>query len=318
MKIGNLSIEQETPLYLAPMAGVSDVTFRHICRDYGADIACTEMVSAKAILYGNKNTEELLTSYDGESPLAVQLFGSDPDIMAEIAARIEERFDIIDVNMGCPVAKIVNNREGSALMNDIDLAEKILCAMAKKLSKPLTVKFRIGFNKEHINAVEFAKMAEGSGVSAIAVHARTRDMYYSGKADWDMLRKVKQSVNIPVFGNGDIFCGEDAKRMKDETGVDGLMIARGAQGHPWIFAEARAALSGATFPGVSPAELKKVIIRHAEGEVQDKGEYIGIREMRKHLAWYTKGFTGAAAIRNKAVAISTMEELVSLVNGLYE
>lgn len=314
MKIGNIELKHNVAL--GPMAGVTDLPFRILCEEMGAGLTCTEMVSAKAIYYGNKNTNELIRTVPEEHPLAVQLFGSDPDIMAEIAVRLEEGpYDIIDVNMGCPVPKVVNNHEGSALMRDPDLAFRILSAMAKKLHKPLTVKFRKGFNDDSINAPEFAKMAEQAGVAAVAVHGRTREEYYRGKADWEIIRKVKEAVSIPVFGNGDIFQPEDAKKMMDETGCDGVMIARGAKGNPWIFKRVVHYLEhGELLPEPTREEVLAMIRRQAKMMVDVKGEYIAIREMRKHVSWYTAGIPNSAQLRNDINMVETLEGLLELLD----
>ena len=262
MKIGN--VELKNAIALAPMAGVTDLPFRLLCKEQGCGLMYTEMVSAKALLYKNRNTKPLLETRPEEEPVAVQLFGSDPEIMSEMALQLEEGpYAIIDVNMGCPVPKIVNNGEGSALMKDPKLAEQILTAMVKKLHKPVTVKFRKGFNDSNINAVEFAKMAESCGVAAVAVHGRTREQYYSGKADWDIIRQVKEAVSIPVWGNGDVFTPEDAKRMKEETGCDGIMVARGAKGNPWLFKRILHYLeTGELLPPPTAEEVKRMIVRH--------------------------------------------------------
>ncbi|SFR63853.1 tRNA dihydrouridine synthase DusB [[Clostridium] aminophilum] len=314
MKIGNIELKHNVAL--GPMAGVTDLPFRILCEEMGAGLTCTEMVSAKAIYYGNKNTNELIRTVPEEHPLAVQLFGSDPDIMAEIAVRLEEGpYDIIDVNMGCPVPKVVNNHEGSALMRDPDLAFRILSAMAKKLHKPLTVKFRKGFNDDSINAPEFAKMAEQAGVAAVAVHGRTREEYYRGKADWEIIRKVKEAVSIPVFGNGDIFQPEDAKKMMDETGCDGVMIARGAKGNPWIFKRVVHYLEhGELLPEPTREEVLAMIRRQAKMMVDVKGEYIAIREMRKHVFWYTAGIPNSAQLRNDINMVETLDGLLELLD----
>lgn len=313
LKIG--TVELENPVALAPMAGVTDLPFRILCKEQGCGLMYTEMVSAKALLYKNKNTKPILETLPQERPIAVQLFGSDPDIMAEMALQLEEGpYDIIDVNMGCPVPKIVNNGEGSALMKNPKLAEQILSAMAKKLHKPLTVKFRKGFNDANVNAVEFAKMAESCGAAAIAVHGRTREQYYSGKADWDIIRQVKEAVSIPVFGNGDIFTPEDAKRMKEETGCDGLMVARGAKGNPWLFSRIAHYLNTGEILGPpSKEELKATILRHGQLQTEYKGENTAMREMRKHVAWYTAGYPHSASLRNDINLVATMEELEKLL-----
>lgn len=317
MKIGKIKLNIETPLYMAPMAGITDKTFRGICAELGADITCTEMVSAKALSYGNKNTKELLEKSEYESTVAVQIFGSDPEIMAIEAKKLEKEFDIIDINMGCPVQKIVCNGEGSSLMTKPELARDIVSEIVRAVNIPVTVKMRIGFDENHINAVSFAGMLEEAGASAIAVHGRTKTQMYSGKADWNMIKCVKSSVGIPVFGNGDVFSAEDALRMRDETGVDGIMVARGAQGNPWIFREMRAALDGRLVSRPSLEEKKQMVLRHADGLIEDKGEFTGVREMRKHLAWYTAGIKGSAAFRGATNYIESFEEMKKLVNEFF-
>lgn len=315
MKIGNIEIEN--CLALGPMAGVTDLPFRLLCKEMGCNMLYTEMVSAKAILYKNKNTKELLNIDKNEHPVGVQLFGSDPDIMAQIAAQIEEgECDFIDINMGCPVPKIVNNGEGSALLKQPQLVEEILTKMVKAVNKPITVKIRKGFENGTIYAVEIAKIAESCGVSAIAVHGRTREQYYSGKADWDVIKDVKKAVKIPVIGNGDIFSAEDAKAMKEYTGCDGLMVARGARGNPWIFREIKEYLeNGNIIDKPTINDIREMIIRHAKMLVDYKGEYTGIREMRKHIAWYTAGLPHSAELRRMCNQIETMENLIETVNA---
>jgi tRNA-dihydrouridine synthase B len=314
LRIGNTILENN--VILAPMAGVTDLPFRLLCREQGAGCVVTEMVSAKAILYNNRNTKELMQIHPQERPAAIQLFGSDPDIMAQIAARIEDGpYDFIDVNMGCPVPKVVNNGEGSALMKKPKQAEKVLSAMVKAVKKPVTVKFRKGFNDTSVNAVEFAKMAEGSGVAAVAVHGRTREQYYSGKADWDIIRQVKEAVKIPVIGNGDIFTPQDAGRMMEETGCDGIMVARGAKGNPWIFRRINHYLdTGEILPGPSIEEIQAMILRHGHMLAAYKGEQTAMREMRGHVAWYTKGMPHSAALRNEINQVETLKGLAGLLN----
>ena len=313
-KIGNINIEGG--LCLGPMAGVSDLPFRHLCKEMGASLLVTEMVSAKAIYFKNKNTEPLMKIDKDEHPIALQLFGSDPDIIAEMAASIEDRdFDIFDFNMGCPVPKIVNNGEGSALMKNPKLVEEILSKLVKSVKKPVTLKIRRGFNEDNINAVEIAKIAEGAGVSAVAVHGRTREQYYSGKADWNIIRDVKSALSIPVIGNGDVVDGESAKRMYEYTGCDGIMIARAARGNPWIFREIRAYLNGDTPEKPTAKEIVDIILRHCRIQMEYDDEIMAVRKMRKHVAWYTHGMKGSSALRDKVNHVEKYDELESLLKS---
>lgn len=297
------------------MAGVSDLPFRLLCHEAGAGLTCMEMISAKAIYYRNKATDEMMAIDPDEGMVSLQLFGSDPDIMGAMAQKIEERpFSILDINMGCPVPKVVNNGEGSALMKDPALAGKIIRSVSSAVSKPVTVKIRKGFDDDHVNAVEMAKVAEENGAAAVAVHARTRMQYYSGKADWDIIRQVKEAVTIPVIGNGDVDCYESACRMLDETGCDGVMIGRAAQGNPWIFAELVAKSEGREWNKPTREEVAKMILRHAAMLIDCKGEYIGSREMRKHAAWYTKGYKGSSQFRGKLNEAESLEDLKRLMD----
>ena len=316
MIIGDVSLKNN--IILAPMAGVSDLPFRLLCQKEGAGMTCMEMISAKAVLYNNKNTESLLAIHPDEECVSLQLFGSEPAIMAEIAKRIEERpFKILDINMGCPVPKIVNNHEGSALMKNPELVYDIVRAISEAISKPVTVKIRKGFDENHVNAVEVAKAAEAGGAKAIAVHGRTREQYYSGAADWSIIKAVKEAVKVPVIGNGDVKCGADAKRMLEETGCDGVMVGRAAEGNPFIFREITAFMEGREYVAPTLEEIKKTVLLHADMQLEYKGEFIGIREMRKHLSWYLKGFEGASALRKRINEMETFEELRGIINSIY-
>lgn len=311
--IGNVKVEGN--LFLGPMAGVTDLPFRVLCKEQGVALVFTEMVSAKGILYNNKNTDSLLEIAEEERPAALQLFGSDPDIIADMAKRIEERnFDILDINMGCPVPKVVKNGEGSALMKQPALVGRIVNRVSKAINKPVTVKIRSGFSPDTINAVEIARIAEDNGAAAVTIHGRTREQYYKGKANWDVIGQVKEAVSIPVIGSGDVQTAIDARRMLDQTGCDGIMIARGARGNPWIFSQINEFLNHGTtmlIPDID--EVKRTILRHAKLSIQFKGEYTGIREMRKHIAWYTAGYPQSAKLRYKANEIESIGDLEKLL-----
>ncbi len=316
LTIGSVTLPNN--LILAPMAGVTDLPFRLLCKEQGAGLLCMEMVSAKAILYKNKNTEELMAIDERELPVSLQLFGSEPDIISQIAHQIEERpFDILDINMGCPVPKIVNNGEGSALMKNPKLAGEIIEKTARAIKKPVTVKIRKGFDESHVNAVEMAKIAEASGAAAIAVHGRTREQFYSGKADWNIIRRVKEAVSIPVIGNGDLLTAEDVIAMYEQTGCDGFMIGRGAQGNPWIFKQVLSYFeTGAHLPKPTFEEVTEMMLRHARMMLEFKGEYTGIREIRKHGAWYTAGYPNSAKLRVMINAVETYEQLEELLHTI--
>ncbi len=318
LTIGNVTLDNN--VILAPMAGVTDLPFRLLCKEQGVGLNCMEMVSAKAIYYNNKNTEELMQIHPEEMPVSLQLFGSDPEIISEMAKRIEERpFAILDINMGCPVPKVVNNGEGSALMKEPKLVEAILSKLVKAISKPVTVKIRKGFNDANVNAVEIAKIAESCGVAAVAVHGRTREQYYSGKADWDIIAAVKDAVKIPVIGNGDVTDAHSAKALQEQTGCDGIMVGRAAQGNPWIFKEITTYLeTGELLPKPTPQQVKEVIIRHAKLQLEFKGEYTGVREMRKHLAWYTTGYPNSARFRQMINSMESMDELLESVEQIFK
>ncbi len=317
LRIGDAILENN--IILAPMAGVTDLPFRLLCKEQGAGLICMEMVSAKAIMYNNKNTEELLEIHPEELPVSLQLFGSDPHIISEMAKRIEERpFAVLDINMGCPMPKIVGNGEGSALMKNPVLVEKIVAETVKAIKKPVTVKIRKGFDDAHVNAVEIAKAAEAAGAAAVTVHGRTREQYYAGEADWDIIAKVKEAVHIPVIGNGDVTDGESAARLMEQTGCDGVMIGRAVRGNPWIFREIKAYLQTGEKPA-SPeaAQVKEMILRHAMLQLKYKGEYIGIREMRKHVSWYVTGFPYAARFRQKVNEMETFDDLIKGVEAIF-
>ena len=314
MKIGNVNLAN--PYILAPMAGVTDLPFRLLCKEQGAGLLCMEMISAKALQYKNKNTKALLAIHPDEYPVSLQLFGSDPKIMSEMAKMIEELpFQILDINMGCPVPKVVRNGEGSALMMNPELVHEIVSAVSKAIKKPVTVKIRKGFDDDNINAVEIAKIIEDAGGAAVAVHGRTREQYYSGKADWDIIRQVKEAVSIPVMAKGDVTSGEMALQMRRETGCDGVMIGRGAQGNPWIFHELQEyERTGVVPPRPTLEKIKETMLRHAKLQIEFKGDFIGIREMRKHVAWYTKGMKGSAKLRDAINQVEYYEELEALLD----
>ncbi len=316
LKIGNVTLENN--LILAPMAGVTDLPFRLLCREQGAGLLCMEMVSAKAIYYRNRNTEALLSIDERELPVSLQLFGSDADIISEMAKRIEERpFSILDLNMGCPVPKVAGNGEGSALMKNPALVEEIVSKTVKAIKKPVTVKIRKGFDAAHVNAVEIARIAEASGAAAVAVHGRTREQYYQGKADWDIIRQVKEAVRIPVIGNGDVVSPESAEAMLRETGCDGIMIGRGAQGNPWLFGQILHWMeTGEKKAPPTKEELKQMILCHARLLVEHKGNYTGIREMRKHVAWYTAGYPHSAKLRARINEVEDLEKLEYFIQAL--
>ncbi|MCR5666655.1 MAG: tRNA dihydrouridine synthase DusB [Eubacterium sp.] len=316
LSIGDVQLKNN--LVLAPMAGVSDLPFRLLCARKGAGLVCMEMVSAKAILYKNKNTKALMQIEQEEKPVSMQLFGSDPDILADITARVSEMdYDLIDFNMGCPMPKIVNNGEGSALMKQPKLVEEILTKMVKASKRPVTVKIRKGFDDSMINAVEIARIAEGCGVAAVAVHGRTREQYYSGQADWDIIRQVKEALMVPVFGNGDLTTGEDLKKMQEETGCDGYLIGRAARGNPWIFEQLLSwDKTGQMPPKPSGKEVVDMILEHAALQIQVKGEFTAIRELRKHAAWYTSGYPNSAQLRARINEVETFDELQALLGEI--
>ena len=309
MRIGDVTIDDDA-MILGPMAGVTDLPFRLLCREMGAALAYTEMVSAKAVLYKNRNTKELLRTCEADAPLGLQLFGSEPEVVAQAAAMLEDGpWQIIDFNMGCPVPKVVGNGEGSALMRDPLLAGRIIEALAGAVRKPVTVKIRKGFDEEHVNAPELAHILQESGAAAVTVHARTRQQFYRGQADWKVIAAVKDAVTIPVIGNGDVTCYEDAERMRQETGCDGVMVARAACGNPWVF-ERRTGDA----PGLQ--EMRDMMRRHLMLQIELRGERQGVLEMRKHLAWYTKGLRGGAAFREAVNKTEALPDMLALIDGM--
>ena len=317
LKIGNVILDNN--LILAPMAGVSDLPFRLLCKEQGAGLVCMEMISAKAIFYQNKNTESLLEIHPDEGNVSLQLFGSDPKIMSEMAKKIEERpFSILDVNMGCPVPKVVNNHEGSALMKNPKLVGEIVTALVKAIEKPVTIKIRAGFSDNDRNAVEIAKIAQECGASAVAVHGRTREQYYSGNADWDIIAQVKDALSIPVIGNGDVVDGKSAKALLEATGCDGIMIGRALQGNPFLFREISHYLeTGQELQKPTRQEIKDTIIKHSKLMLEYKGEYIAVREMRKHVSWYSTGIPGAAKLRAKVNEMETMDDIIAIASEIF-
>lgn len=313
--IGNVEIR--TPFVLAPLAGITDAVMRTLCEEQGASLTYTEMISAKGLYYGDRKTGVLTHIPGNAGPTAIQIFGSEPDVIAYAASRLNDLPNVIlDINMGCPVPKVVKNGDGSALMKDPDLVHDVVKAAVSASVKPVTVKIRKGFTEDHINAPEVAKAAEAGGASAIAVHGRTRSQYYSGKADWDIIRKVRESVNIPVIGNGDVMCAADGMRMMEETGCDFVMVGRGAMGNPWIFRDLDRAYRGEDpLPQPSYSERRDMMIRHLEMLTALKGETPGVKEFRKFVVWYTKGMRGAARIRQAVNYIEDLDQMKEVLNS---
>ena len=315
-KIGDIALK--TPFVLAPLAGITDTSMRSLCWKQGASFVYTEMVSGKGLWYGDKKTKQLLKIGDPEEMTGFQLFGSDPEVMAFAAKELKESGNaLLDLNVGCPVPKVVKNGEGSALLKKLDVLQEVVAAMVKHAGKPVTAKIRMGFARNENTAVETAKALEDAGAAAVAVHGRTREQYYEGKADWKVIAEVKHAVSIPVIGNGDVMSGEDAVRMLDETGCDGVMIARGALGNPWIFQEAEALWRGEMKP-VTPTDNEKInmLLHHFALIREDKGDNVAVREIRKHIGWYVKGMRGASYIKRTANQITQPSELIELLRGL--
>lgn len=317
LKIGN--VELENNLILAPMAGVTDLSFRKICKEFEPGLVCTEMVSGKAIFYDDSKTKLLMNTEGEKRPISMQIFGSDEETMGFAAKYVSNIADIVDINMGCPAPKVVKNGDGSKLLLDIEKAEKVIKSVVKNSIKPVTLKLRKGWDCEHIVAIDFAKMAEEAGVSAITIHGRTRTEMYSGKVDLDIIKKVKESVKIPVIGNGDVVDEESALRMFKYTGVDGIMIGRGTFGNPWIFERVKHFLeTGEKLPETSKKEKLRIIKKHIELELQEKEEITAIREMRKHIAWYTKNMPNSSEFRNEINKIENKDELIKKVEEFFE
>ncbi|RDY22986.1 tRNA dihydrouridine synthase DusB [Romboutsia maritimum] len=315
MKIGN--VELKNKVFLSPMAGVTDLPFRLICKEQNCGLLYTEMINAKALCYDDENTKKMLKIEEKEHPVAVQIFGSDPDFMGRAAEIMNDYSnEILDINMGCPAPKVIKNGDGSALMKNPKLVEQVLTSVVKNSKKPVTVKIRKGWDDENINAIEIAKIAEYCGISALAIHGRTREQYYSGKADWDIISQIKNNISIPVIGNGDVFEVEDAINMLDKTHCDAIMIGRGAQGNPWIFKRINHYMqTGEILPEATVEEKMNTAIKHLKLAVKEHGEYVAVREMRKHIAWYLKGLRHSAKVRDEINKIESCEEVIDKLNS---